>query len=160
MMVKGALQCVKDSDIHENPAELRLDALIQRLVRGSQLAGHRVAYADSGLTVRAKPLALKRAIGNLLDNALFYGERVEIGVFSEPGEVVIRLRDHGPGVPEEALASLFEPRLRLQHGRERNSGGMGLGLGIARDIVRAHGGRLVLENHPEGGLVASIHLPA
>ncbi|MDB5907695.1 MAG: hypothetical protein JWP34_1809, partial [Massilia sp.] len=78
MMVKGALQCVKDSDIHENPAEVSLDALIGRLVRSAELAGHRVAFDGRGLTVRGKPLALKRAIGNLLDNALFYGERAEI----------------------------------------------------------------------------------
>ncbi|MET0207946.1 MAG: histidine kinase dimerization/phospho-acceptor domain-containing protein, partial [Burkholderiaceae bacterium] len=65
MMVKGALQCVKDSDIHENPAEIKLDALLGRMVRSAQLAGHAVGYAPSGVTVRGKPLALKRALGNL-----------------------------------------------------------------------------------------------
>jgi signal transduction histidine kinase len=160
MMVKGALQCVKDSDIHENPAEVKLDAMLGRLVRSARLAGHEVGYRDSGLSVRAKPLALKRAIGNLLDNALFYGDRAEIDVRGEKGAVAITVRDHGPGVPEEAFASLFEPYVRLEHGREQNDGGMGLGLGIARSIIEAHGGELVLQNHPEGGLNATIRLPA
>jgi signal transduction histidine kinase len=160
MMVKGALQCVKDSDIHENPAEVKLDAMLGRLVRSAHLAGHVVMYQPSGLTVRAKPLALKRAIGNLLDNALFYGEQAEISVSEEPGVLAISVRDHGPGVPEDALASLFDPYVRLAHGREQNDGGMGLGLGIARTITEAHGGRLLLENHPQGGLNAVIRLPA
>ena len=160
MMVKGALQCVKDSDIHENPAEAKLDALLGRLVRSARLAGHEVGYRDSAMSVRAKPLALKRAIGNLLDNALFYGDRAEIDVRGEPGAVAITVRDHGPGVPEEAFASLFEPYVRLEHGRGQNDGGMGLGLGIARSIIQSHGGELILENHPEGGLNATIRLPA
>ena len=160
MMVKGALQCVKDSDIHENPAEIRLDALIGRLVRSAELAGHRVAYQQSGVTVRAKPLALKRAIGNLLDNALFYGERAEVSVRAPEGWIEIAVRDHGPGVPEDAFPSLFEPYVRLAHGRERNDGGLGLGLGIASGIIESHGGELVLANHPEGGLNAVIRLPA
>ncbi|WP_373922591.1 sensor histidine kinase [Pseudoduganella sp. SL102] len=160
MMVKGALQCVKDSDIHENPAEIRLDALLGRLVRSAQLAGHAVAFSPAGITVRGKPLALKRALGNLLDNALFYGARAEIGVAEEPGSVVISVRDHGPGVPEDALPRLFDPYVRLAHGREQNDGGMGLGLGIARGIIEAHGGRLELANHPEGGLDARVRLPA
>lgn len=160
MMVKGALQCVKDSDIHENPAEIKLDALLGRMVRSARLAGHTVAFEPSGATVRGKPLALKRALGNLLDNALYYGARAEIEVGQEPGAVVIRLRDHGPGVPEDAFASLFDPYVRLAHGREQNDGGMGLGLGIARSVIEAHGGRLELANHPEGGLVASVRLPA
>ncbi|TFW15832.1 ATP-binding protein [Duganella callida] len=160
MMVKGALQCVKDSDIHENPAEVKLDTLLGRLVRSARLAGHEVGYADSGLSVRAKPLALKRAIGNLLDNALYYGKRAEISTGSENGAVTIAVRDHGPGVPEEALASLFDPYVRLEHGRDQNDGGLGLGLGIARGVIEAHGGRLILENHPEGGLNATIRLPA
>ncbi len=160
MMVKGALQCVKDSDIYENPTEVRLDALIGRIVRGAQLASHEVAFAESGLTVTAKPLALKRAIGNLLDNALFYGQSAEIDVGAVDGKVEIRIRDHGPGVPEDALRSLFDPYVRLDHGRSQNAGGMGLGLGIARDIVQGHGGELRLANHAQGGVVATIVLPA
>jgi signal transduction histidine kinase len=160
VMVKGALQCVKDSDIHENPAEVRLDTLIRRLVRSAELAGHSVLFSDSGVTVRGKPLALKRAIGNLLDNALFYGERAEIAVQQGGGWVEVAVRDHGPGVPEDAFASLLEPYVRLAHGRERNDGGMGLGLGIASGIIDGHGGELVLANHPEGGLNAVIRLPA
>ncbi|HYD79591.1 MAG TPA: ATP-binding protein [Paucimonas sp.] len=159
MMVKGALQCVKDSDIHENPTEIRLDALLGRIVRGARLAGREVAFAESGATVVAKPLALKRAIGNLLDNALHYGKRAEIAVGEDGDNVAITIRDDGPGVPDEALNTLFEPYVRLEHGRQQNQGGLGLGLGIALGIVQAHGGKLLLENHPEGGLVARIVLP-
>lgn len=160
MMVKGALQYVKDSDIHENPTAIRLDSLLRRLVKSAHLAGHAVAYEDSGITVHGKPLALKRAIGNLLDNALHYGERAEITVRRVDGWIEIAVRDHGPGVPEDAVATLFEPYVRLAHGRTRNDGGLGLGLGIARGIIEAHGGQLVLGNHPEGGLVATLRLPA
>ena len=160
MMVKGALQCVKDSDIHENPSEVRLDPLIRRLVRSASLAGHQVGFADSGISVRAKPLALKRAIGNLLDNALFYGERAEITVSKDGGWIDIAVRDHGPGVPDDAIASLLQPYVRLAHGRARNDGGLGLGLGIASGIIHSHGGELLLANHPEGGLHAVIRLPA
>lgn len=160
MMVKGALQCVKDTDIYENPTAVRLDALIGRIVRGAHLGEHEVAFAESGLTVTAKPLALKRAIGNLLDNALYYGKRAEIDVREHEGKVEIRIRDHGPGVPEDALGSLFDPYVRLDHGRHQNASGMGLGLGIARDIVQGHGGELRLANHAQGGVVATIVLPA
>ena len=159
MMVKGALQTVKDSDIHENPTVVRLDNLIARMIRGARLSGHDVSFTPAGISVRAKPLALKRAIGNLLDNALFYGERAAIQVRADDEWVEIEVLDHGPGVPEEALASLFDPHVRLLHGRGQNEGGMGLGLGIARSIVQAHGGQLVLANRPEGGLSARIRLP-
>lgn len=159
MMVKGALQTVKDSDIHENATEVRLDALLGRMVRDAQLAGHEVSFAASGLTVTARPLALKRAIGNLLNNALYYGKRVELSVGEQGGNIEIVVRDHGPGVPEEALAGLGQPYVRLQHGRSRNSSGMGLGLSIARGIVQAHGGELLLANAIDGGFQATIVLP-
>lgn len=159
MMVKGALQCVKDSDIYENPTEVRLDALIGRIVRGAWLGGHHVAFRESGQSVLAKPLALKRAIGNLLDNALHYGKQAEISVQPNGARIDIVIRDHGPGVPDTAFPSLFDPYVRLEHGRVQNNLGMGLGLGIARGIVQAQGGNLTLENHPEGGVVATISLP-
>jgi len=159
MMVKGALQCVKDSDIHETPTTVRLDALIVRMIRGARLAGHEVQFIESGLTVLVKPLALKRAIGNLLDNALHYGEKTEILVQSVDGYIEIQIRDHGPGVPEEVLGSLCLPYVRLEHGRDRNDDGLGLGLGIASGIVQALDGELILVNHPDGGLCATIRLP-
>jgi signal transduction histidine kinase len=160
MMVKGALQSVKDSEIHEDLHDVRLDPLLGRMVGGARLGGREVSYQASGLVVRAKPLALKRALANLLDNALHYGQRAEVSAQADGDTVVIHIRDHGPGVPAEALPTIFEPRVRLAHGRERNEGGLGLGLGIARSIVDALGGQLQLANHPEGGLVASVRLPA
>ncbi|MDB5776870.1 MAG: two-component sensor histidine kinase [Herbaspirillum sp.] len=164
MMVKGALQSVKDSDIHENRTEVKLDALIGRMIRDARMAGQIVAFEPSDVTVMAKPFALKRAIGNLFDNAMHYGEKVEISTrrhtMVDNDTVEICIRDHGPGVPEDALGGLYQPYLRLPHGREKNAGGMGLGLGIARNIIQAHGGELVLANHPEGGLQATILLPA
>ncbi|MCB5196039.1 ATP-binding protein [Deefgea salmonis] len=159
MMVKGALQSVKDSDIHENRTRIRLDALLGRMVRDSRMAGHEIAYSRCGLWVMVKPLALKRALSNLIDNALFYAERVEISVLEGVGKVVIVVRDHGPGVPDEALATLFDPYVRLEHGRQHNHQGHGLGLGIARNIIQAHGGVLELSNHSQGGLQAMIILP-
>ncbi|MFZ6753968.1 sensor histidine kinase [Undibacterium sp. Dicai25W] len=159
MMVKGALQCVKDSDIYENPTEIRLDPLIGRMVRGVGLAGHQISFQESGLSVSAKPLALKRAIGNLLNNAIHYGKQVEISAIETEESIEIQIRDHGPGVPEEALDRLFDPYVRLDHGRQQNQTGLGLGLSIARDIVQAHGGKLLLSNAMGGGLLARIQLP-
>jgi signal transduction histidine kinase len=159
MMVKGALQFVKDSDIHENPTEIRLDALIGRMIRSTLLTGHEVLFRETGHTVIAKPLALKRAIGNLLDNALHYAKQVEISVSEHAGNIQIQIRDHGPGMPEEALGTVFDDHVRLDHGQASNESGMGLGLGIARRIVDAHGGKLQLENARDGGLVANIILP-
>ncbi len=159
VMVKGALQCVKDSDIYENPTQIRLDTVLTRLVRGARLAGHEVLMTNSDITVQAKPLALRRAISNLLENALHYGRQVEISVLQCDDNVEVHIRDHGPGIPEEALPGLFDPYVRLEHGRHQNKNGMGLGLGIARDIVRAQGGVLLLTNHPDGGLDAVIILP-
>ncbi|MGL4604131.1 MAG: ATP-binding protein, partial [Iodobacter sp.] len=160
MMVKGALQSVKDTDIHENHTELALDQLIGRMVRDASLAGHDVVFQPSGLKVMARPLALRRALGNLLDNALFYGKSARIVVSKLEGGICILIHDDGPGVPPEALATLFQPYVRLEHGRKSNHQGMGLGLGIAQNIVQAHGGTLVLSNHPDGGLAALITLPA
>jgi signal transduction histidine kinase len=160
VMVKGALQCVKDSDLHENATCVQLDRLFERLVRAAQLAGHDVRYAPTGLTVWAKPLALKRAVGNLVDNAIFYGERADIAVRQAADQILIEVRDHGPGVPDEALAHLTEPRVRLLHGQKSNAQGLGLGLTIANDIVQGMNGTLQLSNHPDGGLLACICLPA
>ncbi|WP_137937911.1 ATP-binding protein [Chitinivorax sp. B] len=159
MMVKGALQSVKDTDIHENQTQIRLDTLLERMAHVAMLAGHKVTLDLTTTTLMARPLAIKRAISNLLDNALRYGDRVDISLCQLQDVIHLQLRDHGPGVPPELQDKLFSPYMRLPHGKARNQQGMGLGLSIARNIIHAHGGQLVLRNHPEGGLIAHIELP-
>ncbi|HEY1130767.1 MAG TPA: ATP-binding protein, partial [Roseateles sp.] len=163
LMVKTALQIVKDADIHENRVPVRIDLVLQKLTRDARLAGHPVELQALPMQVLGKPLALKRALGNLLDNAVFYGgERRPIELRMSAGEAGLELtvRDHGPGVPEAALARLGQPYTRLDAARHLRKDGLGLGLSIVRDIVADHGGSLVLRNHPEGGFEARVTLPA
>jgi len=159
VMVKGALQTVKDTQIHENVDCVRLDRLVERLTATAIASGAAIEVALPPLEVRGKPLALKRALGNLIDNALRYGHRVEVTGHADDAAATLVVRDHGPGLPEDALEAIFEPYVRLEHGREMHRDGSGLGLGIARGIVQAHGGELVLCNHAQGGLVATVQLP-
>lgn len=171
MMVKTALQIVKDTDIHENRVPVRIDLVLQKMVRDARMAGQQIELEEKPLTVFGKPLALKRALGNLLDNAAFYGasagvQRTELrmseGLPGTPlqGQVLLTVRDHGPGVPEVALARLGQPYTRLDHGERLRQDGMGLGLSIVRDIVADHGGQLLFRNHPLGGLEVCMALPA
>ena len=106
-----------------------------------------------------KPLALKRCFVNLLENAVRYGGRASINLVDSKERVVISICDNGPGVPEDALQRVFDPFFRLETSRAQHTGGTGLGLGIARNIARAHGGDLVLRNRPEGGVCAELILP-
>lgn len=164
MMVKTALQIVKDTDIHENRAPLRIDLALQKMVRDANMGGHKVELQSQPLTVLGKPLALKRAIGNLLDNAIFYGEgeqpvEVSLGP-DEGGMVFLTVRDHGPGVPDGALARLGQPYTRLEHGAALRKEGLGLGLSIVREIVADHGGTVRFRNHPAGGFEVRLSLPA
>ena len=170
MMVKTALQIVKDTDIHENRVPVRIDLVLQKMVRDARMAGQRIALREQALTVFGKPLALKRALGNLLDNAMFYGagaqgQGAELEMSSgeaggaEEGQVLLTVRDHGPGVPESALAQLGQPYTRLDHGSRLREEGLGLGLSIVRDIVADHGGSLRFRNHPQGGFEVRLALP-
>jgi len=165
MMVKTALQIVKDTDIHENRAPLRIDLVLQKMVRDARMGGHQVELQSEALTVFGKPLALKRAIGNLLDNAMYYGEAqqqaVEVSIApDEDGMVRVTVRDHGPGVPEAALEKLGQPYTRLDHGAAMRKEGLGLGLSIVREIVADHGGTVSFRNHPGGGFEVHLALPA
>jgi len=160
VMVKGALQSVKDSAVHENVADVRVDRLVERLTTPAIASGALIDVDVPPLVVRGKPLALKRALGNLVDNALRYGERLEIAAAEADGTLTLTIRDHGPGLPESSREEIFEPYVRLAHGKESHREGSGLGLGIARGILREHGGDVRLDNAAGGGLVATVRLPA
>jgi signal transduction histidine kinase len=112
-------------------------------------------------TVRVRPLALKRALANLVGNAIAYGggARVRL-VAANEGAVMVHVEDDGPGIPVTELERVFDPFYRLEGSRNRETGGVGLGLPIARNILRAHGGDVVLSNGAPGGLRATVQLPA
>jgi signal transduction histidine kinase len=109
--------------------------------------------------LRAVPQLLKRCIANLIDNAVVYGKDAEIVVEEGPTALTLRIRDHGPGIPDTELETVFEPFYRLEGSRSRETGGTGLGLSIARNIARAHGGDVSLRNREDGGLEAILTLP-
>jgi two-component system sensor histidine kinase CpxA len=108
------------------------------------------------------PELLRRAFENVVRNALAYtadGTAVEISLGQDATHTILRVRDHGPGVPEAELADIFRPFYRVSRARERQTGGVGLGLAITARAVHSHGGNVVATNHPEGGLAVEIRLP-
>jgi two-component system osmolarity sensor histidine kinase EnvZ len=109
--------------------------------------------------MRLRPLAMKRAISNLANNAADYGKRVRVTVAAEAGSAVVTVEDDGPGIPEASHEDAFRPFSRLDAARNQNVSGVGLGLTIARDTARAHGGDVVLGRSEMGGLKATIRLP-
>ncbi|MFZ1908086.1 MAG: sensor histidine kinase [Burkholderiales bacterium] len=102
---------------------------------------------------------MRRCLTNLVQNAIRYGGRAMIEVEDTAEQVVVRIVDDGPGMPDEELERAFEPFYRGEGSRSRETGGSGLGPGIARNIARAHGGELVLKNRPGRGLEAILTLP-
>jgi signal transduction histidine kinase len=125
--------------------------------------------ADAGLSVKLQPAdpivyncrpdALRRAIRNLLDNAVKYGKAASVAIQTKPKTIEIIIDDEGPGIPEQELSRVFDPFYRLEESRSRETGGVGLGLAIALSIVQAHRGELTLINRPAGGLHVKMSLP-
>ena len=136
--------------------------LIQEVSEGAARAGAEVSIeADPALSLAVRPNALKRALSNLVMNAAVHGERIVISAVQTPaGGAEIIVDDDGPGIPAERYEEAFRPFNRLDESRNQNDKGVGLGLAIARDVARSHGGELSLDRSPMGGLRAVIRLPA
>ncbi|HYN27464.1 MAG TPA: ATP-binding protein [Burkholderiales bacterium] len=148
------------SDGGEELCPIDLNALISSLKQDAEEAGHAVTVAgETPGPVMGRAQALKRCLQNLLDNALAYGQRADITVREEGRTVNVAIADGGPGIPERDIERVFEPFYRVEGSRNRNSGGSGLGLSIARNIAQAHGGAVRLRNLPHGGLEATLVLP-
>ncbi|QEY61738.1 HAMP domain-containing protein [Metapseudomonas lalkuanensis] len=155
LLVKGALQCVKETDIHENIEQVDLDHLLHGLVEPYLGTGQVTLEGTVRAAYPGKPLALRRCIGNLVDNALKYGERAHLRIEDSDEAFVLHVDDEGPGVPEQKLGQVFEPHFRLAGHKP----GYGLGLGIARNLAHSHGGELSLKNLRDGGLRVTLWLP-
>ncbi len=157
-MVHGALALFEGLNDDEAFERVDVNALLGKLLADYRELGSNVSIEGAAFDViQAKPRALRRCLTNLIDNALKFGKRATIRVEDGP-ELVIRVCDEGPGIPEESLEKVFEPFYRLESSRSRDTGGTGLGLSIARDVVQAHSGTLTLRNRPAGGLIAELRL--
>ena len=138
-----------------------LKDIIEEVSEGAARAGAKVRIeADPSVQVHVRPNALKRALSNLIMNAAVHGETVQVAVKPTPtGGVEIMVDDDGPGIPPERYEEAFKPFSRLDESRNQNEKGVGLGLAIARDVARGHGGELTLAPSPLGGLRATVRLP-
>lgn len=164
MMVKEGLDLARSMDSNEAFQPLDLASLLDSVCTDASDAGQDVSYErENSFTVMARPQSLRRALNNLIDNAVKYGHyaRLRMEKHSDPNrrEVCIYIRDGGPGIPAEQFGKVFEPFYRLESSRSRDTGGTGLGLTIAQHIAQQHGGHLQLSNLPEGGLEICFCLP-
>jgi signal transduction histidine kinase len=163
-MVAATLAFARDDAAAEKPAPIDLAALLHTLAdEANDVAGSEVVQveAPAHLALPARAVALKRALSNLVGNALAYAGSCRLRLLPpEAGSTRVLVEDDGPGIPDEELERVFQPFHRIDPSRSRETGGVGLGLPIARNILRAHGGDVVLANRTPHGLVATVTLPA
>jgi signal transduction histidine kinase len=160
-MVEATLAYVSGEQEAETPRPIDLPALLETLVDAETDLGHQASYdGPAHLTVLVRPLSLKRAFANLITNAVTYGGVARVRLRLEGRSPIITIDDDGPGIPEDDVKRVFDPFVRLEQSRNRGTGGVGLGLTIARRAVMAEGGALTLANRVGGGLSARVELPA
>lgn len=159
-MIAATISFVRDTGRISVVEPVALDHLLRELAAGEQEIGRKVALGSIEATeMPGDPMALRRLFQNLIDNGVVYGGGVEIALMRGSGEAEVRITDRGPGLPPAALEAMFRPFERGEPSRNRATGGIGLGLSIARAIAQEHGGSLVLANRPGGGLEAICRLP-
>ncbi len=159
-MVGATLDFLRGLENREPVKPVDVMALLESLQSDARETGGTVEI--EGATAKpypGGPQALKRCLGNLIENAVKYGRSARVLIDDNDARLEIRIRDQGPGLPPAELEKVFEPFYRVEGSRSRETGGTGLGLTIARGIAEAHGGSLVLRNRAEGGLEAVLALP-
>lgn len=159
-MVSSTLDFARGEEQTEAVQTADLAATLEAICDDAADMGLAVDYAWSGrLLCVCRPLALKRALANLIENAARYGDRAKVRAEHRGDAIRVTIEDDGPGIPEEAMEKVFTPFFRLERSRNRKTGGMGLGMTVARTVIRAHGGDIRLDNRPEGGLTVVVILP-
>lgn len=157
-MLSATLSFARDEAKVEASRRADVSALVSSIVDDMSDAGLAVGEGsiEPAAIAECKPVALRRAITNLIDNAVKYGERAMLSLAAQDGELSIHVDDQGPGIPEDQLVKVLQPFYRVETSRNRDTGGIGLGLAIAAAVAEAHGGSLRLTNRPSGGLRATM----
>lgn len=144
----------------EAPVRTDLFGVLEEVADGARRKGTEIDMRKIGdLTVPVRPNAMKRCLTNLVENASSHGDTVEIHARKRGGSIEILIDDDGPGIPRDQRTSVFKPFFRLDEARNPDTGGVGLGLTIARDVVRGHGGDIKLGDSPHGGLRVMLNIP-
>jgi two-component system OmpR family sensor kinase len=159
-MVAATLAFVQDATRPVERTKLEVSSLVETVMDEAAETGRDAAVERAErAVVDGDPIALKRLVVNLVDNALKFGSSARGRVFAEEGMAIVEVDDDGPGVPDGDIERAFEPFQRLEGSRSRETGGAGLGLAVVRAIARGHGGDVTLQNRAEGGLRARVSLP-
>ena len=159
-ITEATLAFAREEARREDTRTVDLAALVDSLCEDLRDLGMDVTYGGPpSLLYACRSTSLKRALRNLIQNAVTYGERARVTLVRDDQEVRVLIDDDGPGIPEADFERVFAPFVRLEESRSQETGGIGLGMAIARSIVRGHGGDITLAHRPEGGLRITMHLP-
>lgn len=159
-MTEATLAFAREESVREETRLMDLPALVDSLCDDLAEIGMDVSFAaHAKAQLSCRPVSLRRALRNMIENAVAYGHRARVSMHEAPRDFLIHIDDDGPGIPEQDIERVFGPFVRLEESRSRETGGIGIGMAIARSILRAHGGDITLANRPEGGLRATLRLP-
>ncbi|HTQ00127.1 MAG TPA: ATP-binding protein [Casimicrobiaceae bacterium] len=160
VMIAAALDFIRDRSSRGRVQRLDFLSLVERVVEEQSDLGHDVTLGNRvSMTIEGVPLDLRRAVANLIDNAVKYGNRARLKLEERDGECRLEVEDDGPGIPAALHSQVFDPFFRIEGSRNRNTGGIGLGLATVRAIVSEHGGTISLGNVVGGGLKVTVALP-
>ena len=159
-MIKVTLAFAQDDAANEPAISTDVAAMLKTVLADHPARGQKVAYeGPESFGQLVRPVGLKRALTNLVDNALNYGESVSVNLSFDDQLTKIFIDDNGPGIPDEMKEQVFIPFFRVEGSRSRDTGGVGLGMTIARNAVRSMGGDIKLLDRPEGGLRVQVTVP-
>jgi signal transduction histidine kinase len=159
-MIAATLTFVRDASRPGERTPLELSSLVESLCdEMAETGAWTEVEAGEKVVLEGDPMALRRLIANLLENAVKFGGRARARVFQDAGHAVVEIDDDGPGIPPQDTERVFEPFYRREPSRSRQTGGIGLGLAVVRSIARGHGGDVNLINRTGGGLTARVQLP-
>jgi len=160
LMINSTLEYLSVGAAKEPPKAFDLATMIRTIVDGEADRGQPITLKGiEHAPVQGKPVAMKRAMWNVIGNALKYGNTVTVHIKPDGAQVRVEVLDSGPGIPEAEFERVFEPFYRIETSRSRQTGGTGLGLTIAKSIIVEHGGTISLHNRQRGGLRVSVRLP-